>query len=101
MAWSLFMLALALFPGSDTARANSLLEESLTLFSAISNKEGQARTLSLLGQLKLKQGEYITIPSQEAPLFRAGEEWRVLSWGMGTGHPCLLTTFTNHAILQK
>jgi len=60
MAWSLFMLALALFPGSDTARANSLLEESLTLFSAISNKEGQARTLSLLGQLKLKQGEYIT-----------------------------------------
>ena len=42
----------------------------------------------------------LTNPSQEVPVFRRGEEWRVLIWGLGIGDiQSLLTTFSIPAIL--
>jgi tetratricopeptide (TPR) repeat protein len=58
IADSLFNLARAnFFSGSELARAQALLEESLSLFRQLSDKESIAYCLCLLGLLTLERGD--------------------------------------------
>jgi len=53
------MLALLLLNENNLSKVLPLLEESLILFNAISNKQGRARALILMGELMSKQGKYV------------------------------------------
>jgi ATP/maltotriose-dependent transcriptional regulator MalT len=52
------MLALLFLTENNLSKVMSLLDESLVLFNEISNKQGRARALILMGELLSKQGKY-------------------------------------------
>jgi predicted ATPase len=106
--WVLYLQAQALFvAGDDPEQAFTLAEQSLALLRELGEKQNSTYTLSLLGEMRLVQGEQAEaralLEESEATLKEIGDRAGVAEARMGLARVALLegNTVTAHRLYQE